>query len=326
VYFCRTNVLEMISRRLLRVKVMQVYYAQTEKEIENLDTALNELNKSAGSSIELYFYIISLLLTFRDLEEDRIEMASNKMIPSDDDLHPNTVFIENIILKKLATNKQIKKYFSDSAFNWFDDKEIIKRIWNEIRESNYYKNYAAKCDKSLKASKKILTDILENEISVNHEIEQIIEEKNIYWNDDLEFIVSVIIRNIRGLKTAVDYADEKIELYQNDDDKQFGIDLLKAVLLHKDDYDKIITSHILNWELERIALIDRLMLHLAMAEFFMMPSIPARVTINEYIELAKYYSTEKSSMFINGILEKVYLDQKSKGNIQKSGRGLVGDI
>ncbi|HOY38925.1 MAG: transcription antitermination factor NusB [Bacteroidales bacterium] len=316
----------MISRRLLRVKVMQVYYAQTEKEINKLENALNELERSAGASLELYFFLNCLLLCFRDLEEERLEIASNKLVPTEEDLHPNTLFADNLVLKKLTANRQIQHYYKTDVFNLHENKEILKRLWSRIRESAYFRQYLEADDKGIKATKKIVTDILELEISVNEEIEQLIEEKNIYWNDDLEFIISILIRNIRAIKVADDYQNEKVELYQNSDDRQFGVELLKSVLLKRDTYDAIISRHILNWELERVAIIDRLLIHMAMAEFFDMPSIPARVTINEYIELAKFYSTEKSSMFINGILEKVYVDQKKQGNIHKIGRGLVGDI
>ncbi|HOE06021.1 MAG TPA: transcription antitermination factor NusB [Bacteroidales bacterium] len=316
----------MISRRLLRIKVLQIYYAHHGRESIDIESAVQELNRSVSSSLDLYFSLLCLLFAFRDIEEERITNSLNKMLPSDEDLNPSTLFASNSILKKVEVNKQLAAYRSNNSFNWMEQYDSVKRLWQEFRKSPYFEKFLAENDESLKASRKILCDILDKDIAGNNEIEQMLEENNIYWNDDLEFVISAIIRYIRSIKADSDTSSDVVTVYQNNDDRDFANQLLKTAIIRGNDFDEIIEKHIKNWELDRIAIIDRLMLHLAMAEFFEMPGIPARVTINEFIEISKFYSTEKSSMFLNGILEKIYLDQKQSGNIVKTGRGLVGDI
>ncbi len=322
----RKMFLTMISRRLLRIKVMQVYYAQQGKGSIDLDSALNELDRSTKATLDLYYTFLHLLLVFRDIENERIEASKDKYFPTDEDRHPITTFSENPILEKIAEQHNVKAHSKTVGFFWNEQLELLKRIWAKVRQSAYYQKYLSEREAGTNASVKILTDILEKEIAVNIDIEQQLEEKSIYWNDDLEFVISTIIRNIKAVKTTEQPFIPVTDVYQNEEDRDFAIQLLKFCLIYNKDFDEIIERHIINWEIERIALTDRLLLHLAISEFVYMPGIPARVSINEYIEISKYYSTMKSSMFLNGLLEKIYIDLKASGKAVKSGRGLIGDI
>ncbi|NLA23781.1 MAG: transcription antitermination factor NusB [Bacteroidales bacterium] len=306
--------------------MMQIYYAHYERGSLDIDSALNELSKSIGSSLDLYFTLINLLFAFRDIEEERINISQNKHLPTEEDKNPNTVYLDNHILKLMETNKQIAYYRSNNSFNWNENIDVLKKYWLELRSSDYFVKYFSQNDSGVESAKSILFYILEECIAYNLEIEQTLEDMNIYWNDDLEFVISIVKRFVDSLDEDRDIINYRVSAYQNKEDEEFAKTILRNAMIHNSKYDAIIQKHTTNWDLDRIALIDRLMLHIALAEFFSMPDIPARVTINEFVEISKFYSTEKSSMFMNGILEKMYKDQKQEGNIVKTGRGLVGDI
>jgi len=189
----------------------------------------------------------------------------------------------------------------------------------------FFKEYMDNEERSYEEDKKTVIEIFNMEIVNSEHLYQTLEEQSIYWNDEVEFVVGMISKTIKGFKQSDGENSELMPLYKNDDDKEFARDLFRKAVLHKDEYRKLVESFTENWDVERIAFMDFLILEVAITEAVEFPSIPTRVTINEYLEIAKFYSTEKSSMFINGLLDKIFRHLKEEKKIVKSGRGLIGE-
>jgi N utilization substance protein B len=189
----------------------------------------------------------------------------------------------------------------------------------------YFKEYMEDSVHSYEQDRKIIMEIYSSEIINTESIYQTLEEQSIYWNDEVEFVISMITKTIKGIKENEGENAPLMELFKNDDDRDYARDLFRKAVMHKEEYSKLVESFAENWDVERIALIDMLILIMAITEAVTFPSIPTRVTINEYLEIAKFYSTEKSSLFINGLLDKIFKHLKEEQKIVKIGRGLIGE-
>ncbi len=261
-----------------------------------------------------------------DYASSRIEIALQKRIPSREDLNPNFKFINNQIIKNLRENEQLNKYLQDIKLTWINNPEIIKKLHNHIRMNQYFKDYMDDATVSFEQDKKLIVDIYTNDIANFEGIYQLLEEQSIYWNDEVEFVISMITRTIRGMKPGDGEGAQLSDLFRNEEDREYTKTLFRKTILRKDEYTELIKSYTENWDIERIAFIDFLILKMAITEAVEFSSIPVRVTINEYIEIAKFYSTEKSGIFINGLLDKNFKHLKEENKIVKQGRGLIGEI
>ncbi|MDD3687927.1 MAG: transcription antitermination factor NusB [Bacteroidales bacterium] len=314
----------MISRRLVRIKAMQTYYAFLQDGGEqNISTLTKELEHNINQSYRLFIHLHCLLSAVFDFATERIEIGRNKHIKTDADINPNTKFTDNRIIANLHKDIRIAKALTDKNFNWKEYPEFVKSLYLQITNSQYYRDYMAEKTSSISQDFDILNKIISKTIIYNEQLEEILEEQSIYWNDDLEFLCSNMIQNFKK------YNDKTIEnfripaVFKNDEDEEFSYTLIKLTALHHKEFDQIVLDSLKKWELDRIAFVDRVILHLALAEITQMPDMPVKVTINEYLDIAKFYSTEKSSVFINGILDKVYSELKNAGALNKSGLGMV---
>jgi N utilization substance protein B len=314
----------MISRRLVRIKAMQTYYAFLQDGGELSITQIwNELERSINKSYELYINLHCLLISIFDFAEDRIEISKRKLVPSYEDLNPNTKFIDNRVIEAFRNEPTIKKYMSTSDYNWSEYPEFVKKLWQNIIMSDFYKKFMDSDKASIHEDVKILTKIISDILIENEELDEILEEKSIYWNDDKEFMLSNILQSIKKLNEENIQNYRLLAVFKNEDDEDFAKILIKKSALNKVKFDKIILDALQRWELDRIAFIDRVILHLALCEFIEMPTLPIKVTINEYLDIAKCYSTEKSNIFINGILDKIHVKLKSENLLNKKGLGLL---
>lgn len=313
----------MISRRLVRIKAMQTYYAfLQDDEAQNLDMVQKEMERNINKSYELFIHLHCLLIAIFDYASEKLEIGKNKHIKTDSDINPNTKFCNNRIIAAFYNDPLIKKALSNSDMNWSDYPEFIKSIWMDIDKSAFYKSFMNSPEDSFNQDFDIIKKIISKSIVDNPKLDEILEEKSIYWNDDLEFLCSNIIQNIKNFDKNI--SEYKLPgLFKDKQDKDFANTLIKQSVLNKDDFDKKILDCLKKWELERVAFLDRVLIHLALAEITQIPYIPVKVTINEYLDIAKVYSTEKSSNFINGIIDKIHMDIKNKGELNKSGRGLI---
>lgn len=315
----------MISRRIIRIKVLQILYAFFTSPETSINNTEKELFFSLQKTYDLYHYLMALVIEIEKFAEDRIDLGLKKHRPSSADLAPNTRFVNNLLIYQLKTNISLTKYLESAKLTWANEDELIRKLYLSLTEQDFYKEYMAAEQNSYADDRKLVEDIFKYLILDNEDIESLLEEQSIYWNDDLDFVVSMILKTFKKFKEFSDDHQALLPMYKDEEDRQFAKDLYRKVVLNHSDNVLLIKQHTVNWDIERIAFIDNLILELALSEFLYFPSIPTKVTMNEYIELSKYYSTEKSRNFINGILDKALKDLKKANKILKAGRGLIGE-
>lgn len=247
------------------------------------------------------------------------------MMPTEEDLNPNLRFVENRVLNQLKNNPQLEKHISARKINWADQKELIRRIFTAFKESEDYLSYMNGDEPTYKDERKIIYRLYEEFIVTNEHLNSLFEEKSILWVNDFEQVTEMVVRTISSFKQDVDFGGALPSIYKDaEEDKEFVISLFRKTATHNAEYQKMIEEKLENWDLDRIASTDILLMKMALCEFLNISSIPTRVTMNEYIEISKEYSTPKSKVFINGILDKLLAELKAKGKIKKIGKGLIG--
>lgn len=315
----------MISRRQLRIKVLQSLYAYYKTGGEDMRRSEKELHFNIEKAYELYHYLLLLMIDVVLYAESRIDLARNKRIPTEEDLNPNTRFIENMLIEQLRNNAHLLKFVDQHKLNWVNHPELIKEVYNRLIESEDYKAYMSAEEHAYADDKRLVTFIFTHIVYSSELLHSILEEQSIFWNDDLEFITSMIVKTIKKFKEE-DGADKALmELYKNQEDKDYVVKLYRQTILHRDEYVEYVKVNTRNWDLDRIAFMDILIMQIAITELVAFPSIPTKVSLNEYLEISKFYSTSKSNVFINGVLDKVVMQLKEGKKIVKTGRGLIGE-
>ena len=310
----------MISRRLLRIKILQILYAHFNCHDAGFVKSEKDLIFSIQKTYDLFFYLLLLVISVKQYAKSRIDLALNKRLPTYEDLHPNTRFVDNQVIRQIEENQTFNKYLNEHRMSWMNHPELIKNLYNKLIDSSYYQEYMERPTCKYKDDKQLLIDFYSNELEDNDMFNNILEEQSIFWNDDIEFMVIMVI------KTIMETSSKKViilPLYKSDDDREFAFHLLRSTIDHYNEYRTVIENYVDNWDIERVAYIDNLILQMAINELVEFPSIPVKVTFDEYLELAKYYSTTKSSIFINGLLDKISASLTEEGKITKTGRGLV---
>ena len=321
----------MLNRRYLRIKVLQALYAFFQSNESRLDIAERNLINSIEKLYELYIYQLSILTELVEFAKHKIEENKHKLIPTKEDLNPNTRFIENKLIKQISENLKYKRLCNEYKINWINNQDIIKSVFNKLKETKSFSDYLNEKETSYIADKKAVINLVRKIIINDEKLQNYFEEKSIFWSDDYLTVSMLVLKTIDNLREEFNEYYElpglfKFEDRSNDnDDKLFIIELFRKTIIHKDKYDKIIDDYTANWELERMALIDKIILKMALVEIFELPSIPVKVTLNEYIEISKGFSTEKSNIFINGVLDKIINEFSKKNEIKKIGRGLVNN-
>ena len=315
----------MISRRIIRIKVMQSLYAFHTSPDQTINLAEIELFHSINKSYDLYHLMLLLLVNVQEFASEQIEMRKHKNFPTEDDLNPNTRFVNNIIIQKVSENIALQEYVNKQKLSWHDHDEMIRKLFTMLSESDEYKNYMLNENHSINNDRLIVEFFYANIVAEIDDIHQLLEEKSIYWNDDLEFVISMIIKTLSKFKASTPDFKSLMPLFKDDDDINFTKTLFRKAVLNSTEHREIIKNHLRNWDLDRVAFIDVLIMEMAICEFLYFPSVPTKVSMNEYIDLAKYYSTPKSQTFINGVLDKIYNSLKKEGKILKTGRGLIGE-
>lgn len=313
----------MISRRLVRIKAVQTYYAFLQGNFDNLEQAASAMELSESKSYDLFVEMYCLVVAIADYAQNKIEVNRQKLAPTQEDLNPNMRFVENKIISALRNEPTIEKYMSNVKTNWSEYGEFVKNLYQKFANCEAYKKYMSAEEATLADDRNIVVKLITKFFDDNEELDEILETESIYWNDDLELSLSNMIQSIKKIN------EDNIEKYRipkmfnNAEDEKFADILIKKTCLNSQNFDKIIADTIKKWELQRVALLDRVILHLGLCELTQFPEMPVRVTINEYIEIAKAYSTEKSGTFINGILDKIYNEQKENNSLKKIGLGLL---
>jgi len=315
----------MISRRLLRIKALMILYAFNRREDDNLSQAETELLFSIGKTYDLYHYILLLILEIADIASEKIDMALQKKMPSTDDLYPNRRFVENAVVIQLKNNTALKKYLAENKLSWANNRDIPRTMYNSMISWDPFLDYMKSDERSYILDKKIIIKLVTEFFILSEDLIASFEEQSIYWNDDMDYVSAMVEKTLKKFKAGTDENNPLMPLYKNEEDKEFVKTLFRKAVMRSKECSELIDRNTTNWEVERIALMDILVMQLAITEIIEFPEIPVKVTLNEYIEIAKYYCTSKSSTFVNGILDKVVREMINNGMFRKAGRGLVGD-
>ncbi|MEN3322478.1 transcription antitermination factor NusB [Mariniflexile soesokkakense] len=314
----------MLNRRHIRVKVMQTMYAFKGGESDDFSKDQKFLLFSIDNMYNLYLLLLSLLLEVQKRAESDLQKKQKKHLATKEDKDPNRKFVNNQLLQLISDNFQLKNQLEiHNINNWELDGEYVDVIFKAITSSDLYKEYMQTKVSDFKEDKDFIVDVFKDIIAPNDKLYDYLEDKNLTWLDDLPTVNTTILKLLRKAKSTSAEGYFTPKLYKDADDKQYAIDLFRKTLLNRSVLNKEIEEKTQNWDSDRIANVDYVLLQLAICELKNFPSIPVKVTINEYLEIAKEYSTPKSSIFINGILDKLVKEYEEAGNLKKVGRGLL---
>lgn len=313
----------MLNRRHIRIKVLQILYAFFHSENEELTKCERDLSKSLEKSHSLYLNLLALLVAIKEHAETKIEMRINKMLPSENDLNPNKKFTNNRTLALLSSNISLLDKLKHEEIFWDENPELVGKIFRQIQNSETYLDYLNDQHSSFIKDRKFISAIFMEFIAPNEDIHSYLEEKSIFWLDDFEVGNLSVIKTIKSFKENSDQYARLLPLFKNEEDKIFAFDLLKRTILNSLEYNKYIVETASNWDEERISDMDKMLMKMAICELLNFETIPVKVTLNEYIELSKDYSSNKSKIFINGVIDKLIIRFKKEGILKKLGRGLV---
>ena len=313
----------MLNRRQLRIKLLHVLYGYYQDENPDPVRAHKALEHSVHKMQELYVLLLLLIGSMQGMAIDRIESGRKKRLPAPEDLNPNTKFVNNRPLRIIANSRNLQRASEELGVGWGDQQEMLRKIFRGLLEHEEYVEYMASEERGFRHDREYLTRMFRKHMIQNEPFEDVLEEKSIFWNDDLDLCASMVIKTVKTIREE----DDDVQLLplwrEDDDDRQFMETLFQNTLGQAKENEELITAAAANWDLDRFALIDRILMKMAIAEARSFESIPLKVTLNEYIELSKYYSTPKSSGFINGILDQLFNEMKADKRIVKVGRGLL---
>lgn len=309
----------MLSRRFLRIKTMQALYSYFKNEKPDMQAFEKELFKSIDQVYDLYLIILNVFVSIHQNALMIIDENKHKHLPSESDLNPNLHLVNNRLLLSIAENKDLKNITEKRKLQSFIENDLIRRVIAEIRKAPEFEAYMGHELNSIKSDKQFLSHVVVKVLNENEVLNSVFEDKNIYWTDDLYVAYNLVLKNFEtfdgNFKLMPLLKDEK-------DDLDFVSNLFQKTILYKESNVELIQTHVKNWELDRIAEMDMLLMQMCITEFEHLSNVPVKASLNEYIDISKDYSTPSSKMFINGILDKIVFQLKQENRIQKTGRGL----
>ena len=312
----------MLNRRHIRIKVLQAFYAFFQSNNEDALKGEKELFHSIEKIYDLYIFILMLLPSLKRQASIQIEEAKRSAFLRQDIHILKTGFVNNQLIDLIEQSKVLQKISADRKINWEGDVEndLTKKIFKEIYSTDNYKNLLDNESPSFNEDKDALVQLYKKEICNQEKLHHFFDEKSIYWQDDLDHVSSMILKTLKSISK-----DQELEILPlwKEDEYEFTQNLFRKAVLQKEENDAVLQNYSKNWEKERLATMDSLLMNLAMTEALEFSSIPIKVTLNEYIEISKFYSTPKSNSFINGILDRIFEDYKKDGKLVKRGRGLI---
>lgn len=314
----------MLNRRHLRIKVLQALYAYFQSNEDNFRHTENELMQAVERIQDLYLYLLLSFSEIKNIAENRIEENTKKIRPSEEDLNPNTKFIDNNIIRLLEENKELRRLSEERKVNWVGDEhqEMFRKMFLIIKDSEIYFEYMNNESKTFEDDKAFALELFKVEIANSELLYNFFEEKSIHWMDDIDLACSMVLKTLKSVNEGE--VIELLPLYKVDDDEQeFIRELLRKTISMDKENEALIDELTKNWELDRIAKMDVILMKMAITELQIFNNIPTKVTLNEYIEISKFYSTPKSNGFINGILDKAIDRLQTEKKIVKIGRGLM---
>ncbi|MBQ3152028.1 MAG: transcription antitermination factor NusB [Bacteroidaceae bacterium] len=307
----------MINRVLIRLKVIQVIYAYYKNSGKSIKTAEDEVFFSLSKAYDLYKFLLLLIVAVTHYAEDRINFNMKKVRPTEEDLNPNLKFVNNRLMRQLESNETLLKFAEQSKVDWVNYSDFLRRLLDTIIESDIYKEYMASETSSYEEDKELWRKLYKAFIFDNEELDALLEDISLYWNDDKALVDTFVLKTIKRFKEENGAEQELLPEYKDDEDIEYAHKLFRASIQNAEEYRRLMSDNSKNWDMNRLAFMDVIIMQTAIAEVLTFPQIPVNVSINEYVEIAKYYSTPKSGAFINGLLDSIIKNLKKDNRISK---------
>ena len=307
----------MINRVLIRLKVVQIVYAYYKNSGKSLKAAEDEVFFSLSKAYDLYNYMLLLMVGITHYAADRISFLSIKIRPTDSDKNPNLKFVNNRFIAQLEMNGQLQKFAEKSKLNWVDNSDFLRRLLDKIQESDIYKEYMATETSSYEEDKEVWRKLYKAFIFENEELDALLEEQSLYWNDDKSIVDTFVLKTIKRFEEENAEFQQLLPEYKDVADMEFARKLFRNAVANAEQYRDLMSSSSKNWDMSRLAFMDVVIMQVALAEIMTMEDVPLSVSLNEYVEIAKYYSTAKSGSFINGMLDTITKKLRQESKINK---------
>lgn len=319
----------MLNRRILRIKAFKVLYSSVLAGNMSLSQAESQLEISCEATRDLYIYMLGIISPLTKIAKDRIEAAKAKFNPTEEEKNPNMKFAENALAVLIDSDQDFQKVFKKKKFDWSQYDLLLKKVMTSVASKEYFAEYMASPERSLAEDCKLFTRIYEEEFEDCVELEKLLEDKSLYWNDDLAYSLTWCCKTLKNLAKGESWS--LIPLYQSEmlkgdgveSDKFFVRKLLQASFAGYEKYSAMVAESVTGWEKERLFSTDVVLITMGLAEAVSFPTIPIKVTMNEYVEISKFYGTPKSRSFVNGLLDKLVQQLANEGQINKEGKGLL---
>ena len=308
----------MINRVLIRLKIVQIVYAFYQNGGKNLDTAEKELFFSLSKAYDMYNYLLLLMVEITKQAERKQSAAKSKLLPTAEELYPNTKFVDNRFIAQLEVNKQLLEFSETQKKTWENESEFVKSLCEKIMDSDIYKEYMASETSSYEEDRELWRKLYKRIIFNNEELDQVLEDQSLYWNDDKEIVDTFVLKTIKRFEEENGAKQDLLPEFKDEEDQDFARRLFRRTILNADYYRHLISENTRNWDLDRVALMDIIIMQIALAEILSFPNIPVSVTLNEYVEIAKLYSTPKSGSFSNGTLDGIVNALKKENKLTKN--------
>lgn len=307
----------MINRVLIRIRVIQILFASYLNQSGDIKRAEDELVFSFQKSYDLYYYLLLLLVEITDSYSKKVEMRRSKLLPTKEDMNPNLKLINNLFIRQLRQNIKFQEYLSERPLSWEDNQNYVKGILEKILDSDIYKEYLEDEVSNYDSDREFWKKVFKAFIYCDEELDELLEDESLFWNDDIEIIESFVLKTIKKFDPSKEEKQDLLPMFKDGEDRVFAIKLLRDTMFNVKTARDLINKYAKNWESERIAFMDMIIMQTAVTEIQSFPEIPVSVTMNEYINIAKTFSTEKSSSFINGILDAIVLELKNENKLLK---------
>ena len=308
----------MINREIIRQKIVQIVYAYYENEGKTVETAEKELFFSLTKAYDMYRQLLLLLPALNTIATRSVETQQARSNRLNDYAIISTKFIKNRFIAQLEQNEELRDFRDNQKFLWLDEEDFLRKIYNRIQEQDFYIDYMASKESSYEEDREIWRKIYRHLLCNNEELDDILEDNSLYWNDDKVIVDTFVLKTIRRFDESKGSKQELLPEFRSEEDQRFASQLFRTALENADYYRSLISEQTQNWELSRLACMDLIIMQIALAEMFTFPEIPLSVTINEYVELAKDYSTPKSGSYVNGILDALGKRLSEEGLIVKN--------
>ena len=311
-------VVSMINRVLIRLKIVQIIYAYYQNGSKNLDNAEKELFFSMSKAYDLYNYLLLLMVEVTHYAGKKVEAGKSKLAPTAEELSPNMKFVENKFIAQLEVNEQLNAFATSQKKTWANEPEFIKSLFEQIVNSDVYQEYMSSDASSYEDDREFWRKLYKKVFFKNDALDDLLEEQSLYWNDDKEIVDTFVLKTIKRFEEANGEKQELLPEFKDDEDKDYARRLFRRAILNADYYRHLISENSRNWDLNRVALMDVIIMQIALAEILTFPNIPVNVSLNEFVDIAKVYSTPRSGGFINGTLDGIVNQLKKENKLVKN--------